>query len=195
MSRSKLAIASLLLICTVPQFTFASPRDKSYSRGHPENTNQARHTGKVIFVSPVYKTMQIKVPQLVCSQNQTGYSDVTFVHQHSPDKIILGGILGGIVGHELGHSSNRTASTLAGVAIGSTLAHNLTSVNYSASYSSNSPATTCHEMVRTVQQPELVGYQVKYRYRGHTYTTFSRNHPGTHVSIDNNHPHAIRISY
>ena len=157
-------------------------RHKRHDRYHEKHHHRAMY-GKVKRVKPVYRTVRIEKPRRHCRHNDHRRTGVTVVHQHSPDRIIMGGILGGIVGHELGHPANREISTLAGVVIGSALAQNTASVSYAIAEGQDRYNNECHRHMRVIEKQKLVGYKVKYKYRGRIYTTRTDYHPGKHIPV------------
>lgn len=151
-----------------------------------------RHYAKVIRVRPIYETIRIEKPRRHCKHREHQHRDVTVVHQHSPESIIMGGIVGGIIGHELGHPVNREISTLAGVVIGSAIAHDATSVDYVYSEPRHHRNRVCHEHMRVIEKQKLTGYHVKYKYRGRIYHTRTEHHPGKRLPI---RPGKRRVMY
>lgn len=186
MYKTKFAIALLLLIFFSP---LVSAGPGNHNKHHRYDDHDDRHHdryAKVIFVKPIYRTVRIKQPRLDCRQLNDRHSGVTVIHSHSPERIILGGVLGGIVGHELGNSHNRDITTLAGIVIGSTIAHDTAPANYQIEDNWAGRHTTCREHVSIIERQKLVGYKVKYRYRGQVYTTRTQNHPGKRLPLQRN---------
>ena len=218
MYKSKIAIAILMLVF-LAQPVIASPdhhrehqKYDRYDRHNPYDKHKGdayrdRHTydrhandhrhqnlyARVIRVKPIYETIRIKKPGRHCETRGHRHSDVTVIHQHSPEKVIMGGIIGGIVGHEFGNPYNRELSTLAGVVIGSTLAHNATSADYVVRDDRDHYYNDCRRHMRVIEKQKLVGYKVKYKFRGRIYSTRTSYHPGKRIAV---HPgHGPRRDY
>lgn len=123
---------------------------------------------KVKSVRAVYKNVVVNHPMEHCYQVQYR------TRHHDPVPTIAGTIIGGVIGHAIGDSR---ASTVAGAIIGGSIAHD------------------SQRHIRRVEQRceivdyqretirKLKGYKVKYRYKGETYQTFMKKHPGDNVKV------------
>lgn len=191
MYKSKFAIA-LLLLGLLPPLVSASP-----GKHHRYSNHDGHHTkyAKVIFVKPIYRIVQIQQPRLDCRHLNNRPSRSTVIHQHSPDRIIMGGLVGGIIGHELGNAHNRDVATLAGIVIGSAIAHNTSTVIYDTEHHRAYQRTYCREHVDVVERQKLIGYKVKYKHRGNVFTTRTQYHPGTRIEIQHDTRHTRRFDY
>ena len=147
-------------------------------------TALARHgdgfydTAKVVWADPIYETVQVSRPVEECWTEQVVVSD----RRHgSYTGTIAGGIVGGVVGHQFGRGRGKTAMTVAGTLLGASIGHDL----------SHRPARAYRvveeehcELVEQVEyQEQLVGYRVKYRYKGETFFTRTDEHPGKRIRI------------
>lgn len=124
---------------------------------------------KVKKVRPVFHYVTIKEPVEQCYNVRYRKR-----HHHDGTSTVAGAIIGGVIGNAIG--DNR-ASTVAGAIIGGSLGH-------SASYRPRHVERRCdvaYESSRKVKK--LKGYKVKYRYRGDTYHTFMRKHPGDKIKV------------
>lgn len=124
---------------------------------------------KVKKVRPVYHYVTVNKPVEQCY-------NVRYRSRHHRDgaPTVAGAIIGGVIGNAIG--DNR-ASTVAGAIIGGSLAH-------SSSHHSHRVERRCdlaYESTRKVKK--LKGYKVKYRYKGETYRTFMRKHPGNKIKV------------
>jgi len=182
MSNSRFAITLLLLVFISP-VVLASPGNHRNNDRYRDHERHHPFYGKVIFVKPIYKTVRIQEPQLNCVSHSPRHAGITVVNQSSPERAILGGLMGGIVGHELGNDHNREITTLAGIIIGSAIASDTRTVNYQVNNYEMSRHRHCVQQTRVIEQKTLVGYRVKYKYRGHIYTTRTRHHPGELLPI------------
>jgi uncharacterized protein YcfJ len=123
---------------------------------------------KVKSVRAVYKNVVVSHPTEQCYQVE--YRS----RGQDPVPTIAGSIIGGVIGHAIGDSR---ASTVAGAIIGGAIAHD-----------------SQHRVRRVEERCEVVdyqletirklkGYKVKYRYKGETYQTFMKKHPGDKVKV------------
>lgn len=123
---------------------------------------------KVKSARAVYQNVVIKQPIQQCYQVEYRRP------RHNPAPIIAGTIVGGIIGNAIGDSK---ASTIAGAVIGGSIAHD--------SQPRKRYIDEHCEIVEYKRETvrKLKGYKVKYRYKGETYHTFMKKHPGDKVKV------------
>ena len=128
--------------------------------------------GRVLEVEPIVRVVRVNVPEQRCVERgvQRGH------RRDSGAATLTGALLGGVVGHQLG--SGRDAATLAGALVGGAIGHDLAG-------SRRGPAVVrdCYTVERYQRREEVVGYRVKYRYRGEVYWTQTREHPGRWIEV------------
>ncbi len=139
--------------------------------------------GRVVRVRPIYETVEVAIPETRCTEAYL--ADVV----SDPDQAALagavtGGIVGGLAGDQIGQGVERSAMTVAGAVAGA-------AIGYKAgpSVAEWFPATewlpgSCETVEYTETRDELVGYRVKYRYRGRIYHTRTYEHPGDRIRVD-----------
>lgn len=144
-------------------------------------------------------TENINVPRQECSRiwddarpARVSYEQPRQAQSHQIGGAILGGIAGGVIGHQFGRGNGRTAATALGVMIGAVTGDKLANPGGSTSLDerpqelARRPEMRCHTVYE--QQSRVTGYQVSYEYRGQTFTTTTRQHPGeflrVRVSVD-----------
>lgn len=158
-----LAMVSLL----VAQNAFA----RSYSGGFSD-------TAKVLWAEPIYEIVEISRPVEECWTEEV-------VHNRSYGKsytgTILGGVIGGVVGNQFGRGRGKRAMTVAGTLLGASVGHDLNR------HRQQRPRVTIEERCEIVdryeQEEQLVGYRVKYKYRGQTFVTTTQEHPGKRIRV------------
>lgn len=124
---------------------------------------------KVKKVRPVFHYVTVSQPVEQCYNVRYRSR-----RHHDGTPTVVGAIVGGVIGNVIG--DNR-ASTVAGALIGGSLGH-------SASHQGHRVERRCdivEENTRKVRK--LKGYNVKYRYKGDTYRTFMRQHPGDKIKV------------
>jgi len=113
-------------------------------------------------------------------------------HERNYAPAIIGGLAGGVIGHQFGGGAGKDAATALGVVLGA-MAGDQHEERFRRLEDDGRGAEVAHRQVqqcRTVydQQTRLTGYRVAYEYRGQTYTTVTRQHPGerllVRVSVD-----------
>ena len=150
----------------------------------------------VLGVEPVSRVEKHSTPYQDCWTEQVriddyyppdsgnfSYSDALF-GQNSYTGTILGGLVGGGIGHALGHrKANKKAGAIAGGLLGGAIGYDLTrnrrpdQNHYEARprYESQQRCTTRYE---TYEEEKIIGYQVRYRYNGHVFSTRTKHNPG-----------------
>jgi len=173
------ALTTLALILT------AAAGDVGAGHGH-HNGWGARHAGgygKVIRVKPIYETVEVSTPEEYCSDGQLA-DTASEPGGAALAGAVVGGIVGGVVGNQFGKGNGRTVMTVAGTVVGATIGYRTgpgiaqTSPDMQWSY------RHCETLDRTETREELVGYRVKYRYRGHIYHARTEDHPGKRIRVD-----------
>jgi uncharacterized protein YcfJ len=97
---------------------------------------------------------------------------------------VTGGLVGGIAGDQIGHGSERIVLTVAGAVTGAAIGNKA-----GPTVAEWFPATEwlpgdCGTVEQYETRDELVGYDVKYRYRGHMYHTRTIEPPGDRIRVD-----------
>lgn len=176
MNNSKIAMVILFLI----SFSSVSIAGHDSQRNHYK---KHKRFAKVLFVKPIYEVVRTREPHLECRSNSSRHVDIGNSHQHAPERIIMGGLLGGIIGHEFGHSGNRELTTAAGVVIGSIIAHDTSPRHYRNGYDRADYQQACRRVNHVREHRQVVGYKVRYKYRGEIFTTRTNYHPGKWLKI------------
>lgn len=102
---------------------------------------------------------------------------------------IVGGLAGGVLGNQVGGGNGKVAATALGAVLGAFAGDQLDNRNTrpapaypaQAYQTAGREGNRCQTVFDTQQQ--LTGYQVVYDYRGQTYSTFMRNHPGNRLRV------------
>lgn len=156
-------------------------------------TDQAR----VRSAEPQYE--HINVPRNECSSHWTNERDGRRDLERNGRQVsdgnqerqyggaILGGLAGGVVGHQIGGGTGKDAATALGVVLGAIAGDRMENRNQPAQYDDGRVDNTQREVKRchTVYdaQTRITGYRVAYDYRGQSYTTFMRTHPGNNLPV------------
>ena len=139
-----------------------------------------RDTAKVVRVTPLYRTVQVNRPEEQCWVERVRHSERTVRRDYAPT--IAGAVVGGVVGNQLGRKRNRDLFTVAGAVLGAAVGH-----QYSDRDDRRRVWFTkerrCETVDNYVEQEELVGYRVKYKYRGKLFTTRTKEHPGRRIRV------------
>ena len=141
--------------------------------------------GKVIEVTPIYKTVTIKRPVYDCKH----YSSSRNYHHKDALPTVIGATIGGVIGHKIFKKSRlKHAGTIAGAIVGGVIGNDIGTRHHSKGHKSNGHKKSRHhsqtncgyetELVR-----KIVGYHVTYRYQGELFTARTINHPGKRIKL------------
>jgi uncharacterized protein YcfJ len=135
-------------------------------------------TARVVRAEPIYETVKVSRPVEECWTEQVVVDDG---RRGSVAGTIAGGIIGGAVGHQFGRGRGKTALTVAGTLLGASIGHDLTrrpGRAYRVVHQEH-----CELVEQIEYQEQLVGYRVKYRYKGETFYTRTDEHPGERIRV------------
>ncbi len=145
--------------------------------GHRGNSfyDQAR----VIDVKPIYQQTTGAVPRQHCWNEQVYYQEQGDDYDYLPT--LTGAIIGGVVGSQFGNGHGQDAATIAGVLLGGAIGYNIGNNRNDDGYSTVERRCEYRDDYRSREQ--LVGYRVKYRYKGKVFHTRTRERPGRWIPI------------
>ena len=104
--------------------------------------------------------------------------------EHSATGTILGGVIGAAIGNQLGHSKrNKQVGAVAGALLGASVGNDISRRNapYHGGYSEQ--VEQCRTIQETIEEERVVGYDVKYRYKGRNYHTRTQSDPGDSIRL------------
>lgn len=144
-------------------------------------------------VRPVYRTVEHHIPQRSCWDEsvriERPYSQP---RQHnSATSTLVGGMIGGALGHAVGrgHDNKKIGTAVGavlGMSIGNDIGHkNRPSTSREAPYGHDvyEHVERCDVSYRKEIEEQLIGYDVTYKYRGETFSTRTRHHPGERIKL------------
>jgi uncharacterized protein YcfJ len=135
-------------------------------------------TARVLKVKPIYERVQVNHPRQQCWNEPVYHRS----HRDSAVPMITGAILGGAIGNQFGKGSGRKALTVAGMLLGGAIGDDMGRANsYDRSYRTSERRCRVVDNYRTRQ--EVVGYRVKYRYKGKNHWTRTQEHPGRYINV------------
>jgi uncharacterized protein YcfJ len=146
-------------------------------RGHG---HRFRDTAKVIEVTPLYETVEVNRPEERCWVERVRHIERVGRRDYAPT--IVGGVVGGVVGNQLGRKRNRDLFTVAGAVLGAAVGHQYSDRDYERRVYFTKERR-CEQVDRYIEEEELVGYRVKYRYRGKIFTTRTKEYPGRRIRV------------
>lgn len=150
---------------------------------------------KVVSVNDVIERVEYSEPVQDCYDKRVRverdrrYSS-SQVNSRTPD--ILGAIIGAAVGNQVGKrgsSSGRRVATVAGAVLGGSIGRdtrkrgNRGHRHDDYAYDDYKTVRHCDTNYETHYKNKVVGYDVKYRYRGKVYSARMNEHPGERVKV------------
>lgn len=135
---------------------------------------------RVRSVEPQYETVQ--VPREACGR-QVVYDNQPAYESRNYTGAVVGGVAGGILGHQVGKGNGKHVATAVGAVVGALAGDHLANRGDRHVMPVQAPreVTTCRTVMD--QQTRVNGYRVHYEYRGHMYSTVTREDPGPTMPV------------
>ncbi len=148
-------------------------------RGGPGDAHVRYDKAKVVSVQPITEFVRVAAPRRECWTEEAIYHER---HDNSAAYTLVGGVIGGVVGHQIGRGRDRQVTTAAGSVIGAVIGNDLgRKSGYARSYPVNEQR--CEVVDDYYEEEHVVGYRVRYRYRGEEYSTRMDHDPGRFVNV------------
>jgi uncharacterized protein YcfJ len=141
--------------------------------------NSYSDTAKVVSVKPLYETVQISQPEERCWDERVHHRGRSGKRSLTPT--IAGAVIGGVIGNNVGKRGAQTPAAVAGALLGGAIGHDLSRKERSPGYVTTE--RRCEMVDHFEEQEELVGYRVKYRYKGNIFWTRTSEHPGKRIPV------------
>lgn len=161
--------------------------------GHSDFTAADSFTdyAQVVSAEPVYETVLSSRPSESCWNERVRPAKYYRGHgAESGTPVLIGALIGGALGNELGHhKSNKRVGAVLGGLLGGSIARDVTRQNhaerehYDSHRAGYKTVRRCETTYEEVEQQQLVGYDVSYRYRGQLFHTRTAQHPGKKVPL------------
>lgn len=129
---------------------------------------------RVLDAQPIVRTVRVTRPERHCVDR---YRERPY-HHHSGLPALGGAIIGGVIGNQFGSGHGRGAATVAGALLGSAIGHDI-----GRHHQDSRVVRDCDYVEYHDEREEVVGYRVKYEYRGEVYWTQTREHPGRWIKV------------
>jgi uncharacterized protein YcfJ len=137
---------------------------------------------RVLSAKPIYETVEVQDGREVCRNERVEYVEYRG-GRRSESASVVGAIIGGVIGNQFGSGRGRTAATVAGAALGSAVARDAQNSPRNARGRSYGTERVCSYEPRYRTERELVGYDVRYDYKGQIGQTTTRNQPGSTIRV------------
>lgn len=133
---------------------------------------------RVISSQPLYEIVRVNQPEERCWNEQVHHRGGYRSDSYTPS--IAGAIVGGVVGNQFGKGSGKDAMTVAGALLGASVGNDLGKRPTRGYVSSE---RRCEVVDHFREHEELVGYDVKYRYKGQVFQTRTARDPGKFIDV------------
>ena len=174
---NKTLLTSCLLIGCIALPAQAGHKNNYQTDYQNQNTQHFYDFARVSSAQPIVETIQRRAP-VQCNYSSYPTNHYPQEQRRSATSALLGGLIGAAIGNELGHKkSNKRVGAVAGGLLGASIGSDLN--KRSPRY--NQPA--CKNQYDVEYHDQVVGYNVQYRYKGNTYYTQTREHPGKRLQL------------
>jgi len=136
-------------------------------------------TAKVVDVEPIYETVEVNHPERRCWDEDVSYYEPG---HKTYTGTALGAVIGGALANQMGRGRGKDAATVAGALLGGAIGHDVSQRNRRGYYNTTTQRR-CEVQDHTSYEDRLVGYHVEYRYKGHLFSTRTKNHPGRRIPV------------
>lgn len=168
------------IIATVVAGGMILPAVAHAGHSHYRDDDPGYAYARVVSADPIVEYVNVSTPRRECREQvvrDSGYKS------RSATPALLGGIIGGAVGNNIGKGKGRDVATIAGALLGASIGNDIRHKNNYYRTGQSRVETTCYTVNDTVQQREVVGYNVTYKYHGQTYRTVMDHDPGHEVKV------------
>jgi len=138
----------------------------------------ADHYAKVVSVDPVRQT--VNNPRQVCKDEVVTHTTPP-KDEHRIAGTAIGAVAGGLLGNQIGGGKGKTLATVAG-AVGGGYAGNRIQASRQHANTTSTVERHCDTVNDT--STKLVGYDVRYEYKGVTRTVRMDHDPGDRVKVE-----------
>lgn len=139
---------------------------------------------RVVAAKPLYETVRRTEPEQRCREERVVYQEPLRSRSNNATGTIVGGLIGAAIGNAVGHrKSNQRVGAVAGGLLGASIGHDVSRRSHGGVQQRVGTEQRCEVVERSYEEQELVGYQVKYRYHGKTYSTRMDRDPGERVKL------------
>ena len=184
-NKRTLALAMALAFGATGCATAGNYRHADYAYDDYSDYSSSSHTftdtAKVLKVKPIYDTVSINRPETRCWNEQVRHHRPSASDSYTPT--IAGAILGGVIGNQFGGGRGKDAMTAAGLLLGGSMGNDYRK-NSGRHHSYTTTEKRCETIDNYRETTELVGYNVKYKYRGQQYWTRLSNDPGDYIKVN-----------
>lgn len=179
MKSTIMAIITAITLSAAPYALADKKHSRHYDKQHFDIIDYAR----VIDAQPIYDTISYSEPVRECRIEER-----VVRHGHkSKTPVILGSIIGGAIGNELGHGrDNKKIGAVVGSILGGSIASDINREHHYNGRREVRHERVCTTVDKVSYREELVGYNVRYKYKGRVYHTTMANHPGDRIRVSVN---------
>ncbi len=147
----------------------------------PVEENVSIATAEVLRVDPVYEYVRVNRPREVCREEEVRYR-TRERGSNGTGGAIVGAIVGGALGNTVGKGDGRRAATVAGAIVGGAIGQDIDRRDSRHGYVYGTE-TRCRVTGGYVEEQQLRGYEVEYRFQGRVYVSELPYDPGNRLRV------------
>lgn len=137
--------------------------------------------GRVLSAKPILETISYQKPQRQCWVETVRRGESK---EYSATGTILGGVIGAAIGNKMGHKKrNKQVGTVAGALLGASIGNDMSRRNARRYGGYTEEVERCEMVNEYVEEENIVGYKVRYRYNGEVYHLRTNEHPGDRIKL------------
>lgn len=133
---------------------------------------------RVIKVKPIYEMVRVNQPVEQCWNESVEYPGHARRDSFTPT--IAGAVVGGVVGNQFGKGRGKDAMTVVGALLGGSIGNDMGRRPHRSYVSTE---RRCELIDNYTEHEELVGYRVKYKYKGKIFRTRTDTDPGRFIQV------------
>jgi uncharacterized protein YcfJ len=133
---------------------------------------------RVISSQPLYEIVRVNQPEERCWNERVRHRGGYRSDSYTPS--IAGAIVGGVVGNQFGKGGGKDAMTVAGALLGASVGNDL---GKRPTHGYVTSERRCEVVDHYREHEELVGYDVKYKYKGQVFHTRTDRDPGKFIEV------------
>lgn len=150
-----------------------------------EHRDSGQEYARVIESRPVYRDVRVNRPHRECWNERVRVERVRGSgNSRTPE--LLSAVVGGAIGNALGtNKSSQRVGAVVGAVLGHSIGSDIVDANRHGGRERARYRTVrqCETVDEYVHEQRLVGYDVRYRYRGREYTVRTDHDPGQRIPV------------
>jgi len=140
--------------------------------------NGFQDKARVLSSQPLYEIVRVNQPEERCWNERVRHRGGSRSDSYTPT--IAGAIVGGVVGNQFGKGRGKDVMTVAGALLGGSIGNDM---GKKPTHGYVTSERRCELVDHYREHEELVGYDVKYKYKGKVFHTRTDRDPGKFINV------------